>query len=176
MSHSLRAYARHRKALGLPGGTEGAVRRAIKEGILTSKSVTRAGKIRSFELADLEWAAATKSEMVPLTGPTASAASAASLPPAAAPPSDLARARAAREATNAEIAALDLAERRGQLVDAREVETRWATVIHHCRTKLLGITARAAQRDPTLTSEQLALFDGLLREALEELADKGAPR
>lgn len=166
MSLAIRAYARHRAAAGLPGATHSAVRAAIKAGRLTAKSVTKAGKIRSAKAADAEWAATTKSEMVPLTGPTAPGGE------AAAPDFGVARAR--RETANASKAELELAELRKHLVDAREVETRIATVFHGCRTKLLGITARAAQRDPALSRTQLAMFDGLLREALESLADAAA--
>jgi hypothetical protein len=55
-------YARHRKALGLPGQTHAAVKKAIDRGTLTKKSVQRSGSGRAQinpELADWEWAAMT---------------------------------------------------------------------------------------------------------------------
>ena len=54
-SLSIRAYAAHRKAMGLPGGSKYAVERAIK-----SKRISRnhRGKINP-AVADIEWAANT---------------------------------------------------------------------------------------------------------------------
>lgn len=171
MSLSKRAYARHR------GCDEKAVRVAILEGRLTAKSVTKAGKIRSAKAADAEWAANTKADYVPLTGPTAPASAAPtptatpSKAAAAVPPPDLATARARKENANAHLAELELAERRERLVDAREVERTWVTLIHGWRTKLLGIAARVAQRDPTFTRPQLALIEADQRGALEDMAE-----
>jgi hypothetical protein len=52
---SLRAYARHREALGLSGGTEGAVRKAVK-----TLRITPGPDGRIFpDTADAQWAART---------------------------------------------------------------------------------------------------------------------
>ena len=75
---SIRAYARHRRALGLPGGDESTVRRAVRDGRVPRELVTADGKILDAEAADLAWAANTRSWMAPRTGPTA--AKAAPLP------------------------------------------------------------------------------------------------
>lgn len=166
---SLRAYARHRAAAGLPGGTEGAVRLAIKSGRL-AKAVNVAGKIKSAMAADAEWLASTKAEMVPLTGPTAPASTRADVEAAPPPVNDLAVARVRRERVNADLAEIELGRARGELVLARDVEARFADVFLRCRTKLLGVVVRAREADPTLTEVQLRLVDTLLREALEELA------
>ena len=56
------AYARHRKAKGLPGQTHAAVRKAIARGTLTAKSVIRSASGRAqidAELADREWLIST---------------------------------------------------------------------------------------------------------------------
>jgi hypothetical protein len=66
----LRAYARHRQQLGLPGGTMRAVQVAIATGRL-SKSLTPDGKrIADALAADAEWERTTNANRVPLTGRT----------------------------------------------------------------------------------------------------------
>ncbi len=156
---SLRAYARHRKAKGLAGGTLNAVQVAIDSGRLR-KSVTSSGQITSAAEADLEWEKTTKVDYIPLSGPSA----------AGTPPPDLQESRARREAAEAALAEIELAEKRGELVLARDVESKLVNVFAHCKTKLLGVPSRARQRDPALTGPQVELFDSLIREALEDLA------
>lgn len=74
-------------------------------------------------------------------------------------------------AAKAELAEIDVAERRGELIpvdQARaDVMDRFATV----RTKILGVPSRVAQRLPRLASEIVPILEELLREALAELAD-----
>ena len=86
------------------------------------------------------------------------------------PSSDLADARARLDLAKALLAELDLAERRRELLPARDVEARLADAFANCKTKILGVPSRARQMDPALTHAQLALFEKLLREALEDLA------
>lgn len=163
---SISAYARHRKALGLPGGTPKAVRAARDRGSLAG-ALTKDGQIADVELADQLWAATTREDRVPLTGPTASGANAAAKPA----PSPLQEHRARREAAQAELAEIELAEKRRELVPAKDVESRLVNVFSSSRTKILGVVARARQRDPSITPAQHALYESLLREALEDLAD-----
>jgi phage terminase Nu1 subunit (DNA packaging protein) len=152
MAQSLRAYARHR------GVSLAAVQAAIRAGRLRA-SLTPDGKIADAELADAEWEATTYSDRRPLTGPTSGD-----------PAPDLGEARARKEAALAEMAEMDLAERRGELVPARNVEAALLAAIMRCKTKLLGVPSRARQQDPGLTAAQVALFDDLIREAMEDLA------
>lgn len=161
----IREYARHRDRLGLPGATPKAIRTAIKDGRL-STSLTPTGKIKSARAADAEWAASTNPEMVPQTGPTAPASGDASGPPV----NELAIAKARRAAADAELAEIDLATRRGELVRAADIEARLADVFLRCRTRILGVTTRLREQDPTLTPAQLGLVETLLVEAIEELA------
>ena len=84
------------------------------------------------------------------------------------PPYKVSRAR--REAAEASLAELELQEKRRELLPARDVETRLVNVFAGCKTKLLGVPARARQRDPSLSAEQVAMLEGLIREALEDLA------
>ena len=156
---SLRAYARHRKAKGLAGGTLNAVQVAIDSGRL-AKALTRDGKIASAAAADAEWGQTTRVDRIPITGPTA----------AGTPPPDLQESRARREAAEAALAEIELAEKRRELVLAKDVESRLVNVFAQCKTKLLGVAARARQRDPGLTGPQLELLTDLLREALDDLA------
>lgn len=155
---SQRAYARHRKESGLPGGSHHAVQEAIATGRL-ARSVTADGRIADAGLADKEWAAGTNEKHRPLSGPTASD----DVP-------SLAEARARKEAALAKMAEMDLAERQGELVPADNVEAALLSAIMRCKTKLLGVPSRARQQDPGLTAAQVALFDDLIREAMEDLA------
>lgn len=157
---SLRAYARHRKAEGLAGGTLRAVQVAIKSGRLSRCVV--AGKIASAAAADVEWDSTTHVDRIPITGPTA----------AGTPPPELAESRARREAAEAALKEIELAEKRGELVPAKDVESKLVNVFAHCKTKLLAVAARARQRDPALSGQQLELFENLIREALDDLASE----
>lgn len=163
---SLRAYARHRKERELAGGTLYAVQTAIKSGRL-KKSVTPDGQIASAAAADAEWDATTHVDRIPLSGPTSAIGeNAASRAP------DLAESRARREAAEAALAEIELAEKRRELVLAKDVESRLVNVFAQCKTKLLGVAARCRQRDPALTGPQIELIESLVREACEDLASK----
>lgn len=168
---SLRAFARHRKEAGLSGGSLRAVQVAIQTGRLARSVVLDSKgekKISDAAAADAEWAASTNEDRVPLSGPTAPAVEGDSFTP-------LSAARARKAAAEAEVAELELAERRGQLVRADEVEARLVRVFVNCRTKLLDVPSRAFERDPSLSEDQVALVDSLIHEALEDLAVGGVP-
>lgn len=68
------------------------------------------------------------------------------------------------------MAEIELAEKRGELVAANEVEGRLVSVFSTCKTKLLGVPSRARQQDPGLSAGQISTIDRLIREALEDLA------
>jgi hypothetical protein len=180
---SLRAYAASRRDRGLPGGDIKTVREAIAAGRL-SQSLTKDGKrIRDAELADQEWAASTKSDYIPLTGPaanvTAPVDNQTSGPATAAPHVNaLADARARREAAQAELREMELAKHRGELVPAKDLESHLARIDGHmkatferCRNKILAIPGRVRQRDPSLTKRQMATIEDLVKDALLELAE-----
>lgn len=146
----LRAYARHR------GCALAAVQKAIDAGRLKA-SVGRDGAgrptITNPEVADLEWDATTRT---PVDTP------------------DLQAARARREQALAELAELKLAQARGELVEAAEVERTIVDTFTRCRTKLLGLPARVKQQIPHLSADDVATINALVREALEDLATEGA--
>lgn len=167
---SQRAYAKHR------GCALRAVQQAIEAGRLT-KSVKRGPGNTYFidpKRADIEWAASTYSDRVPLTGPTAPGAAAGALPGDVDPVS-LMEARARLETAKAALAEMDLAGRRGEILEAADAEARMVGVFASCKTKLLGVPARLRQQDPTLSKLQVELIENTIREALEGLAGEAAP-
>lgn len=158
---SLRAYAKRR------GVSVEAVSQAAKNGRL-SKSVVRGAHrrvkgISDPDLADREWAETTRVEMIPLSGPAAQRG-------AGGEPSPLAVGRSRLEMARAELAEMEIAQRKGELVKAVDLEARLVGIFGGCKTKLLAVPSRARQEDPDLTAAQLALFEALIREALEDLA------
>lgn len=170
---SLRAYAERR------GVSPEAVSKAVAARRLRGSVVTVDGepKIADPELADREWEANTRpraDRVVANTAPT-------TRPPAAELPTDVpdymeSRARreaaaARREAAQAELAELDVAERRGELVSAAEARADVIDMFATVKTRILGVPSRVAQRLPRLAAEVVPVLDTLLREALEELSD-----
>jgi hypothetical protein len=165
MSLSLRAYARHRKAAGLTGGTHRAVQVAIAEGRLLRSLTADRRQIRSAALADAEWAATTNEDRIPITGPTSDAGR------ETAKASDLQKHRARREAALADLAELEVAEKRNDLVSVAEARAVMVDKFTVVKTLLLAVPSKLRQRDTSFTHPQLALADELIRETLTELAD-----
>lgn len=157
---SLRAYAEWRRAKGLPGASHEAVRRAIAAGRISASVIhLPSGKpaIRDSELADREWELATRPSAVAPTKDDGNA--------------DYRSARVRREAALAEIAELELAERKGRVAPIEELEQRMVRAFTIVRTHLLGIPSRIRQRLPHIAAEDVREIDDLIREALTELAD-----
>lgn len=164
---SLRAYARRR------GVSPEAVSKAVADGRLRAavvRDARGAPKIADPELADREWDGNTRPRID----------HAPSAPPAADDIDDAdyhaARARrevaaARREAALAEMAELDLAERRGELIPVDQARADVFDKFTIVRTRLLGVPTRVAQRLPAIAADVVPVIDELLREALEELAD-----
>lgn len=166
---SLRAYASHRKAKGLPGGSLQAVQRAVQAGRVTVVTVDGARRIQEPEAADREWAANTDRSRAP--GYVKDCADAEDLDgDDAVEHSSLSTAAAREKHWKAEMAELTYRQRAGELVDASEVETEYAEFCSTVRTKVLNIPNRLKQAHADLTLAHLATLDELLREALSELA------
>jgi phage terminase Nu1 subunit (DNA packaging protein) len=81
------------------------------------------------------------------------------------------KARARREAAEAQLAEDEVAKNRGTLISAAGVEARLIAVFASCRTKLLGVPSKLKQHQPDLSRAQLAAVEELVLEALEDLAD-----
>ncbi|WP_224240203.1 hypothetical protein [Hyalangium gracile] len=190
MGLSLRAYARHRADLGLPGGSLQAVQRARDRGRITLEPDGSVDPVR----ADREWAENTDLSEAPVavveaharaipaeTPPRAEGSSrhlqapSTTPPPEPAPPvarltSTLTENNAVKVYWQARKAELEFREAAGELVPAAGVRAELEDVFRKCRTKLLGVPSRAKQAMPELTTAQIAKFEGLIRESLEDLA------
>lgn len=175
---SLTAYAKHR------GITVQSVSRAVKDGRLT-KSVTYDArgkpKIADVELADQEWAASTQMRVPPLL------AESSPEPPQEHPHNgdtdrhqhgidyqearrrvEVHKARSAQ--VKADIDELQLATRKGELVEASEAVARVEDAFMRVRTRLLAVPSRCRQRIPHLDGDDVEEIEVLIREALEELS------
>lgn len=181
---SLKEYARHRKTRGLRGGSTSAVTKAVAAGRLVTSVTLVDGraKIRSAAEADAEWAANT----LP-TGrrePASEARAAGAGQPAAADQADddaidFAKARKLHEIerwklarARREEAELDLAAKRGLLVNAVEIRALVSEDYTRVKGLLRGVPTKYRQRVPTVTGEAMAILVELVDEALEELADE----
>lgn len=176
---SVLAYAKRR------GVQHEAVRRAVREGRLERSVVIVNGKpkIADPELADREWAERTQPRIDYVASQAARAVAARSAPgdgSSGDPDYDLSyeEARRRREVelwrqarVKREVDELDLATKRGELVTARDAATAFADMVTVAKTRLLGVPSRLKQRAPHIATEDVALLDDLLREALESLAD-----
>lgn len=183
---SQRAYARRR------GCAVNAVQKAIRDGRLHESIVLVDGdaKIADPELADREWDENTRQrpDYTAAEQPADAPATPQSEPRAAARPrqrgpdlpdgvpvyhvSQAVRAQAAarREAAAADLAELELAERRGQLVDATAARADVQQAYSLVKTRLLAVPTLVAQRLPQLAAEVVPVVESAIREALEELA------
>jgi phage terminase Nu1 subunit (DNA packaging protein) len=129
-------------------------------------TVDGAPKIADLELADREWEANTR--------PSAEQRAATPSPEEAA----YRTSRAAREAMSlrretaeAELAEIQLAERRGQMVSVDAVRRDTKALFALTRNRLLGVPSAFAQRLPLLAPEAAPVIEELIRDALQELAN-----
>lgn len=94
-------------------------------------------------------------------------------PPVAVLGASLAENNAAKVYWQARQVELKVRRESGELVPAADVRNELETVFRTCRTRLLGIPARAVQVLPELDARGVAVLEGLIREALEGLASEG---
>lgn len=80
------------------------------------------------------------------------------------------------DAARADLAELDLAVRRGELVRRQDVIDLWAARIAACKTRLRAIPKRLAVLVPGFTRAMAVAALKLIDEALHELAGDGAPK
>jgi hypothetical protein len=171
---SMRGYARRR------GVSAMTVHQAVKAGRLVQCVATdEAGKFLGITdpfLADKEWAENTDVTKAPPKEQAKAAARARVLGGAPAEPDgeSLANASAREKFYAAELKKLKFLEASRVLVPAAEVKARLVDEYSACRTRLLAIPSRAKQALPELTVAHLAVIEGLIREALEDLADAEA--
>lgn len=84
-----------------------------------------------------------------------------------------AAAAARRESHLADMAELELASKRGRLVDADEATADFVNHISNAKTRLLAIPSAVGQRFPEFAASVVPVVEDLLRAALEELAVDG---
>ncbi|KZL25628.1 hypothetical protein [Pseudovibrio sp. WM33] len=154
MGLSRRAYAEHRKALGLPGASDMAVRKAIQSGRIT---VEADGSIDPAK-ADAQWASSTdssKRRSRKHTKPDQSGSvktRSSVTPPLADSPDQLgasqgityAKARAANEALKAQRSKLLLQQLKGELIDRRAAVNHVFDLARKERDSWLQLPARVA--------------------------------
>lgn len=153
----MRAYAAHRKRLGLPGATHRAVQKAIAAGRIVRRPDGRIDPVA----ADAAWSAGT--------APQASASNGGA--------ADYQRARALREVYEARLKRLEYEHRAGLLVEAAAVEDEAFTAARTVRDALQSIPGRiasilAAESNPDTVRR---ILEDEIRSALSILADKCAP-
>lgn len=197
MAISLSAYAKRR------GCSVESVSKAVRTGRLSASVVRDARNVPAIadpDLADKEWAANTRGAATATAAPPCEPAVMAGLeatviepagnrstpapstapdqPPAGIPPLAVSLARKAHAAARAQearadLAELDVAARRGQLVDANEARDKMIADYSLVKTRLLGVPSLVAQRLADIAGRVQPVVDAAIREALEELAADG---
>jgi hypothetical protein len=169
VTSSLRSYAKHR------GVSVEAVSKAVTTGRLRASVtiVDGAPKIADVELADQEWAANTRSRADHPSSPSPKKAERVSIE--VAPDYHESRAlreshAARREAALADLAEIDLGERRAELVPADDARSYMINKFTVVKTRMLGVPSLMAQRLPDLAEQIVPVLESLVREVLEELA------
>jgi hypothetical protein len=79
--------------------------------------------------------------------------------------------RAITEAYKAKMAKLEYEEKTGKLVDAEVFRTEFVTKITTARNRVLAVPSKAKGRIPHLNVDDIEVIRGLLREALEDVAN-----
>lgn len=79
------------------------------------------------------------------------------------------RARLAKE--QADRVAIQNAKLRGELLDAAEIEHRWADEMVRLRSRMLAVPVDLPQLLPGLTKHELGVIDRAIRDAMSEAAD-----
>jgi len=185
---SVRAYARHRKALGLEGGSDTAVRKAIRDRRVV-KGVTADGKIIA-EIADAEWErntgprprvrsrvahSASSGQAAPSTGgPTRQVApSVASSPPPSFGGSNYQLDRARRENVKLRKEVIELRKLEEKFINADEAKVAHFNESRMLRDRAFNIRDRAAPLLAAETDQKKCweILDSELRLAFGEYAD-----
>jgi len=164
---SIRKYAAHRRALGLPGASKWSVQKALRDGRI---SRNEAGKIDP-ATADREWEMNTDPSWGGVRGPgeghgEALAAPELRLIQGGDDSSTLSRARAEHETYKAKLAQLNFEREAGSLVRKGAMEREYFTQARRLRDAVLSVPDRmdsivAAESDPRKVRE-------LLQQALED--------
>ena len=159
---TLNGYALHRRAKRLPGGTIRSVVEAVAAGRI---DVGPGQTIADPAAADQAWATRTDADKA-RGRHTNGHAHPKSLPEAR-------RLESLERARGLKLANDKLA---GRLVEAAAIERLYSGHVIEARNALLGVPSKLKMRCPHLTVSDLAVVDVLIRECLENLADRATPR
>lgn len=167
---SLRAYAAHRKAQNLPGGSLQAVQRAARAGRITIVD----GRIPDPEAADREWAANTDRSRAPGSviewadeGDTGEDGDDPDAP-------SMARESALLKREQRIAAQIKNMRDAGELVAAADVAAEVAEAFTLVRNRITGLPSKAKQQLPHLTLDDVATLEDIVEEALQALVREGA--
>src|SRR3990172_5153478 len=181
---SLRAYAKHRKALGLDGGSDAAVRQAIRDRRIV-EGVTADGKIIA-EIADAEWERntgprpderlrpSTKTSIASAAGqPRHTAPQLASAPPVSFGGSNYQLDRARRENVRLRKEVIELRKLEEKFINADEGKVAHFNESRMLRDRAFNIRDRAAPLLAAETDQKKCweILDSELRLAFGEYAD-----
>lgn len=166
---SQRAYARHRKGRGLVGDSLSAVQRAISSGRI--QLVERDGQVGiDPAAADKSWAELTNPSPSPRRGRKKGE------PPPEDPGGNGSAgsyigARGEHETLKVEITRLELAKKRGELIDAEAMRQEVGAIARDIRRQLLLIPARIASQVRAAADDRTveAMLDAEIRRALIKL-------
>jgi len=169
-SLSLRGYARHRKELGLPGGSLQSVQRAIENDRISFVIEKGVKRIADPEAADREWSDNTDHTRAPgYVRELADGEDGDEQDEEGGP--SLSKASAREKHWKAELAELSFRRKAGELVEVEAVQAAVAEDYGAVRTLLLGLSTKVKQKLPHLSFGDLATIGDLVREALEEVAE-----
>lgn len=149
---SLYEYCAHREALGL-AASYASVQKAVQEGKIR-KNVVKEGRryfVTNAEAADAEWAGnrAPLAHMMNLPSGTTMGRGRPKGSRTTTPEEDTptrAESQARKEAAQAELAELELQEKRREVVQVEEVATEWFTRARQMRDAMEAIPARVVER------------------------------
>lgn len=170
MEMTVSAYAKHR----------GVSRRAVYDALSDGRIVKNAnGKIDPVA-ADASWAESTGVGYGTQPGEKRGKSSQPKKPKATTttePGETYAASRARREAANARLAELRLAEEQGQVLRLEAAQDAWFNILRSLRDRLLSIPDRCSAEAAALTEQAAVrtLIDTEIRNALREVSDD-APR
>ncbi|MBN1567924.1 MAG: hypothetical protein JXA73_08745 [Acidobacteria bacterium] len=142
MTGSQRAYAKHRRAVGLAGGTLSAVQKAIASGRITKGSD---GKI-DFERADREWEENLNHRKRPIQRFDQAEQVVTDAHSDGIPTDSFFEAQRQHEWIKVQKEELELRKRRGELWEKSEVEEEWGKLLTTFCNRIMGMVDKLAPR------------------------------
>ena len=154
-------YARHRKMLGLPGGTAARVSQKQKSGALAA--AMRTDGLIDFAMADRIWTAAPRIEHL-TAGPVAGGT--------VVDGESFMAVKTRRERAEAEIAELKAAKQRGDIIEVSEARLAWTSIGKMFGNALAEIPTQLA---PRLTGKvDISEIEAVLKEAINGMRSRVA--